>query len=167
MIKLFDIQNDRVVISPNVLLVPEFKTLINTYSDPIPALSYIYFLCDPNSPYCDVPEKDKQQIISDDVGGDFGLEDDEIEAAVKKAELLYTTPTRRFFLNAKKGLETLGEYIGSTEISEGRDGNFASYQTAMSRVGKIIQEFKILEKEYNEEVGASIRGGHELSYDEG
>ena len=123
-------------------------------------------MVNPESPYSDVPEKDKPQIISHDVGGDFGFEDQEIEEALKKAEFLYTTPTRKFFLNAKKGLETLGDYLGSTSITEGKDGNFSGFQMSMSRVGKIIQEFKILEKEYNAEVASSIRGGHEAGYDE-
>ena len=66
----------------------------------------------------------------------------------------------------QKGLETLGDYLGSTSITEGKDGNFSGFQMSMSRVGKIIQEFKILEKEYNAEVASSIRGCHEAGYDE-
>lgn len=166
MINLFDIENEKVVISPNVLLIPEFKTIVDKYEDYIPALSYIYFMSSPHSPYSDVPERDKQQIVSEDVGGDFGLEDDEIEEAIKKAEFLYTTPTRRFFINAKKGLETLGDYLGSTQISEGKDGNFSAFGMAYTRIGKTIQEFKILEKEYTEEITSNIRGGHDIGYDE-
>ena len=166
MVQIFDIQEGRVVISPNCLLIPEFRKLTELYEDPISALSYVYFMTAPDSPYADVPETDKQQIVSDDVGGDFGLEDEAIDDAIKKAQFLYTTPTRRFFLNAKKGLETLGEYLGTTSITEGKDGNFASYQMAYTRIGKIIQEFKILEKEYNEEQASENRGGHESAYDE-
>ena len=166
MIKLFDIENNKVAITPDVLLIPEFKKLVDDYEEPMAALAYVYFMVSPESPYADVPEKDKSQIISQDVGGDFGFEDQAIEDALKKAEFLYTTPTRRFFINAKKGLETLGDYLGTTSITEGKDGNFSGFQMSMSRVGKIIQEFKILEKEYNEEVASSIRGGHETGYDE-
>ena len=166
MITIFEIQDDKVAITPNVLLIPEFKALVDTYKEPIAALSYIYFMCHPESPYADVPENDKQEIISNDVGGDFGLEDDEIEAAIKKAEMLYVTPTRRFFLNAKRGLETMGDYIGKASITEGKDGNFSTLQMAYTRIGKMIQEFKVLEKEYKEEVGSALRGSSELSYDE-
>lgn len=166
MIKLFDIENGKVMITPDVLLIPEFKKIVDTYEEPMAALAYIYFMLSPESPYMDVPEKDKQTVISHDVGGDFGFDDPEIEEALKKAELLYTTPTRKFFFNAKKGLETLGDYLGSTSITEGKDGNFSSFQMSMSRVGKIIQEFKILEKEYKQETASAIRGGHEVGFDE-
>lgn len=166
MITIFDMENDRVVISPHALLIPEFKAIVEKYEDPVSALSYIYFMTSPESPYSNVPEKDKQQIVSQDVGGDFEFDDKEIEEALKKADFLYTTPTRRFFVNAKKGLETLGNYLGSTPITEGKDGNFASYQMAMSRIGKITQEFQILEKAYSEEIGENLRGSQERSYDE-
>lgn len=166
MVKIFDIEDNKVIINHNCLLIPEFKALIDKYEDPTAALAYVHFMTDPTSAYADVPERDKQQIISDDVGGDFGLEDEEIENALKKAHLLYTSPTRGFFLNAKAGLEKLGRYLNETEITEGRDGNFASYQMAYTRIGKMIQEFKTLEKEYQNEQASQNRGGHESSYDE-
>lgn len=166
MVEIFDMQDDRVIINPNCLLIPEFKAVVDKYKDPVAALSYVHFMTHPMSPYNDVPEEEKQQIISDDVKGEFGLEDEEIEAALKKAELLYTTPMRRFFYKSKKGLETLGDYLGDTKITEGLHGNFASFQMAYTRIGKIIQEFKQLEKMYNEEQGSQNRGGAESAYDE-
>lgn len=164
--RIFDIENDRVVITPNVLLIPEFKALVEKYEDPIPALSFVYFMTSPESPYSDVPEIDKEEVISGDVGGDFKFEDQELKDALEKSRILYATPTRTFFLNAKKGLEKLGKYLADTEITEGLHGNFSAYQMAYTRIGKVIQEFKVLEKEHNQEVSAGLRGSGEASYDE-
>lgn len=166
MVKIFDMEDNKVIINPNCLLIPEFKALVDKYKDSTAALAYVHFMLSPDSPYNDVPESDKQQIISDDVKGDFGLEDPEIEAALKKAEILYMTPTRRFLIKNKIAMEKLGDYLATTEITEGMHGNFAGYQMALTRTGKIMGEYKILEKAYNEEQASQNRGGHESSYDE-
>lgn len=162
---LFDIEDGKVVPSKEVYLIPEFKKLLDTYEDGMAALWYIYAMTSPESPYQDVPEDEKQQIVSTDSGGDFGFEDEEIEAALKKAEFLYTTPTRRFFLDAKIGLEKMGKYLRTSQIESGRDGNDTTYLSMLKSLGTITKSFKELEKEYTEEV-SSIRGGYEMGYDE-
>ena len=165
--KIFDLDNDRVVLTPSCLLIPEFKALVDKYKDPVAAMSFIYFMTSPDSAYSDVPEKDKEEIIMGDVGGDFTLDDDEITAALKKAEFLYTTPTRKFYLDAKIGLEKMGQYLRDTAIKSGyKDGNDATFLSMLKSLGTITKQFKELEKEYEQEVSATIRGGHEASYDE-
>lgn len=165
--KIFDIDNDRVVITPECLLIPEFKALVDKYEDPTAALSFVYFMTHPESAYADVPENDKEDIVSKDVGGDFQLDDDEITAALKKSELLHTTPTRRFYLDAKIGLEKMGAFMRDQQIKSGiKDGNDTFFMGILKSLGTITKQFKDLEKEYNDEVSANIRGGHEASYDE-
>lgn len=165
--KIFDVEDGKVIVTPEIKLIPEFNALLEKYENPIAALSFVYFMTSPESPYTDVPERDKEEIISNDVGGDFSFEDEEIEAALKKAELLYTTPTRRFFFDAKIGLEKMGEFLRSQEITTGfRDGNDTTFLTMLKSLGRITKEFKELEKEYQNEAGSNLRGGHEASYDE-
>lgn len=161
----FDVENDRVVVSPNVLLVPEFRRLVEKYKDPIPALTYVRQMTHPSSPYRNSPEADKPELIARDIQGEYSLDDPELILAVSKAEEFYLTPTRRFYFDAKVGLERMGTYLRTTIINSGRDGNDTTYLSFLKSVGKITAEFKILEKEYQEEV-ALLRGGAESSYDE-
>lgn len=161
----FDIENDRVVISPNVLLVPEFRRLTDKYKDAIPALTYVRQMTHPSSPYRNCPESDKSELIARDIQGEYSLDDPELILAVSKAEEFYLSPTRRFYFDAKVGLERMGKYLRTTNIFSGREGNDTTYLSFLKSVGKITSEFKVLEKEYQEEVSL-LRGGQESSYDE-
>ena len=161
----FEIENDRVVITPNCLLIPEFKTLVEKYKNPIAALSYVQFMTHPNSPYSDYPEVEKSEIIAKDMRGDFSLDDLEMDQAVEKARELIMTPTQRFYLDAKIGLEKMGGYLRDSGISSGRDGNDTTYLSFLKSVGKITTEFKALEKAFKEETN-DLRGSQESSYDE-
>lgn len=146
--------------------IPELKAIIDSYEDYLQVLKYLYFLHHPKSAYRNVPEEEKETIIFNDCPGNYSPEDSLIIDANEKLHFLYTTPTKRFFINAKRGLETLGDYLGTTSITDGKDGNFASLSMMYTRVGKMIDEFKKLEKSYDEETGSNIRGGAEEAYDE-
>jgi hypothetical protein len=166
MIEIFVLDNGRVVINPNCLLIPELKAVVKAYKDPVPALSYLHFMYFPKSPYAALPEDTKEEVILLDYEGDYTPSDKEIRMAAQKLQELYKTPTQRFFFNCKKALDRLGEYVASATITEGRDGNLPQVRDMLKSVGKINQEFKQLEKAYEEEIKASIRGGAEISYDE-
>lgn len=164
--KIFDVENNKVVLTPTCLLIPEFKVLIKKFEkNPISIISYIEFMTNPSSPYAAVPESDKSEVIAKDMGIDFSLDDLDVEAALKKAEELYMSPTRRFYFDSKVGLEKMGAYLRSSGISSGRDGNDSTYLSMLKSVGKITLEFQQLEKIFKEEV-ATLRGGQQSSYDE-
>lgn len=166
MIKVFDIENDNIVISPTIFLVKEFKELYDEDKEKgLLMFKYLYLLYHYDSPYLNIPEHEKSEQICQDLKITFSLDDDLIQAAIKKAEELYMTPTRRFYVNAKEGMEKMGEYLKTASLTAGRDGNLSAVLSALKSVGAITSQFKILEKEYKEEV-SSIRGGHEPSYDE-
>lgn len=166
MIRLFDIQDNKVVLTPNCLSIPQFKAVIDKYpKDALLILTYIDFIANPESPYTDTPEDEKAQIILQDLKLDISLDDLVIEQAIEKANALSMTPTRRFYIDAKIGLEKMGAYMRDEKIVAGRDGNYATYLSSLKSVGAIVTEFKKLEKEYQEEVVA-LRGNHQGSYDE-
>lgn len=166
MIDILTIENDKIVPDLNCKSIPELQTLIDTYEDSTNALLYVYHMVAPFSSYVNIPEDDKEDILLEDFPGDYGAEDVEIQEAINKLNKLYRTPTRHFFLNAKKGLEKLGDYMADAKIESGKDGNFSAYSMTFTRIGKIIQEFKQLEKLYEEENDTGVRGGHEIGYDE-
>jgi hypothetical protein len=166
MIEILEIENEKVVPNIHCHSIPELQAVLRKYKNPIPALSYLYYMCHPRSPYSNLEEYQKEETILFDFPGDYTPEDSEIIEARKKLEKLYETPTKRFYFNVKKGLDTLGEYLGTTEITAGQHGNFAPFNVAMTRVGTIMADFKKLEKMYEEETQSTIRGGHEKSFDE-
>lgn len=163
--KVFDVENGKIIITPACLLIPEFAKLVKKFENPIPALSYVEFMTNPTSPYMAVPEADKSETIARAMGIDFSLDDEDILTALEKAEDLYMTPTRRFYFDSKVGLEKMGKYLRESSIHSGRDGNDSTYLSMLKSLGKITLEFQQLEKIFKEEV-TTLRGQQRASYDE-
>ena len=146
MIEVFDIKDNKVIPNANCYTIPELKALIEEYDDPIPALTFVYHSTSPQSPYMSLPEQDKETVLLADFPGPYSPEEEVIINAIEKMNILFLTPTRRFYLNAKRRLVAMGKYLATASITEGRDSNFSSFNMALSRVGKTIEEFKKMEK---------------------
>lgn len=166
---IFDVENGKVIVNTNCLLIPELKAVAEKYADPVPALSFLHFMFTPKGPYCNTPEEDKEGILLEDFPGDYTLEDPEMIAAIKKLETFHVTPTYRYYLDNKVLLEKLGAYGRTTGISSGKDGNISALNMQMKSVGRTIMEFKQLEKIVNEELDehkSRVRGNKRKSYDQ-
>jgi len=161
-IKIFDIDAGGVLPSENCYIVPELKAVMDEYEDPIPALSFLYGMTDPSSPYINYPEHEKEELIWADFPGDYTTEDDVIVDALAKLRSLYSTPVTRLFKSAKVALDKLGHYLETTAIEGGRDGNLAAYSTALTRMGKTAEDLKKIEKMVDAELDEYTTRGGEL-----
>lgn len=163
--KIFDVDSKRVTINENTLLIPEFKAVVDEYKDPIPALCYIYYLCDVSSPYANLPEDTKDQMLLSDFPGEYTPEDEVVREAIAKAKLLYRTPTSRLLDGLRSMVDKLAQYCEDAAITDGRDGNLTAVQAMLKGVGRMALEMKQVEKIVEEEVN-SARGNSEIGYDE-
>jgi len=163
-IKIFDINEGKITINENCLLIPELKEIVDTYEDPIPPLCFIHYMTDPLGPYGNLNPMDREQTLLEDYPGDYTVDDDPLCKALDKLSKLYETPTRKLLRQAKVGLNTLGNYLERAIITDGKDSNSVSFQSALKSIGKISQEFRALEQEVEEEL--KVRGSANLGYDE-
>ena len=167
--KFFDIESGKLVINHNCLAIPELRAIYEGYQNSIPIFNFLYYRFDPESPYSNLPEIDKDDIIIHDFPGDYTLEDDLVREAITKLESLFVTPTYRYYLDNKVLLEKLGRFARETPVTYGRDGNVTALQSQIKSVGKTIMEFKQLEKtvldELREHKGRT-RGDKKLAYDQ-
>lgn len=166
MIQILDLENDKVVPNINCHSIPELKAVIGEYKDPIPALSYLYYKITPSSAYAHLSEDEKEDVLIQDFPGEYTLEDEVMIKAEEKLLLLTLTPTRKFYLNAKVGLEKMGDYLATESITAGLHGNANFFGQQMGKVGNTMEQFKKLEKIYEEETKSNVRGGRTLGYDE-
>ena len=164
LIKIFDVENGQVRINENCLLIPELKKITQTYVDPIPPLCFVHFMTDPLGPYGNLPEDKKEEIVYKDYKGNYTLDDEPIFKAIDKLKILYETENMRLLKKAKLGLDTLGSFLATSKITDGKEGNLNAYTMALSRIGKISQEFADLEKTVKNEIQA--RGNTNIGYDE-
>lgn len=167
--EIFDIVDGKAVINHNCLSIPELKAIDMAYGNSIPAFNFLHYRFHPKSPYANLPEEEKEDILLKDFPGEYTLEDEEMIAAIEKLELLTVSPTYRYYLDSKMLMEKLGKFARETSITTGRDGNLNALVAQAKSTGKTIMEFKQLEKivmQEIEETTGRTRGNKKLAYDQ-
>ena len=169
MIRLFDVQNGKVIPSEHCYTLKFLKTILDEYDEEaIKVITYLFYMSCPSpdlNPFFDVPENDKEELILQEVDGDFSTEDELILHALKMCKQLYETPTYRAYMGMKSMLDRLGKYMETTEIEHGRDGNITALVNAAAKFQQIRDGFKGAYRDLQEEQQSTVRGGQNLAYD--
>lgn len=170
MIRLFDIQNGKVVPSEHCYTLKFLKDIMDAYPEEhLRIYAYLFYMTCPNpdlNPFFDVPENEKEEIILSEVDADFSTDDDLIVSAIKRCEKMYQTPTYRAYMGIKTMLDRLAKYMETTDIEHGRDGNITALVNAAAKFEAIRQSFKGTLRDLEEEQQSQVRGGQNLAYDQ-
>lgn len=170
MVRLFDIENGKVIPSEHCYTLTFLKAIMDAYPDTHTQLfAYLFYKTCPNpdlNPFFNVPEEDKEGMILDELKLNADLSADLIQQALQKLQKLYETRTYRLYRSFGIMLDRLGKYVETTPIEHGRDGNISSLIQAAKNIQDIRQQFKGLEKDHLEEQKTLVRGGQMLAYDQ-
>jgi hypothetical protein len=169
-IKLFDIQNGKVIPTEHCYVLEALKRIMDNYPDNyLNIYQYLFYMTCPNpdiNPFFNVSDVDKEEIILGEIDCNFSTDDPDIVRALKFCETLYETPTSRAYKGIKKMLDKLADYMSTTEISHGRDGNINSLVSAAAKFQQIRDSYKGAYKDLQEEQKSQVRGGAGLAYDQ-
>ena len=171
MIRLFEIENGVVKPTEHCYTIKWLRVLMEEYPDPkehINMYAYIYYMTcpSPDNPYFNLPEDVKEESIEEAIEINFSTEIASLIIALKKAEQLYETPTVRVFKGMKKMLDNLADYMGTTKIEHGRDGNISAIVQAAKNLGPVRESFKGVMADLEAEQNRDVRGGKSLAYDQ-
>ena len=171
MIRLFDIQNGKVVPSEHCYTLKFLKDIMDEYNEEeaVKVYSYLFYMTCPNpelNPFFDVPEQDKEELILREIDGEFSVEDDVVIAAKKMCEKLYQTPTYRAYQGIKIALDNMATFMATEKPTSGRDGSATALLRIAERFDMVRQSFKGVYKDLQEEQESTVRGGQRLSYDQ-
>jgi len=170
MVKLFDIQNGKIILTEHCYTLKTLKDIMDFYPDNhLNIFLYLFYMTCPDpdiNPFFDYPDKDKEECILKEVEADFSTEDEFIPEALEFCRKLYETPTLRAYNGIKKMLDKIADYMSNSEITEGRDGNGAFILRAAKDFDSIRQSFKSTLKDLEEEQ-SSVRGNKNIGYDQG
>lgn len=170
MIRLFDIQNGKVVPSEHCYTLTTLKAVMDVYpNESAKIYAYLFYMTCPNpdlNPFFDVPEHDKEELVLKEVDADFSTDDDVIVDAIKLCQKMYQTSTYRAYMGIKTMLDRLAKYMETTEIEHGRDGNITALVNAAAKFEAIRQSFKGTLRDLEEEQQSHVRGGQNLAYDQ-
>ena len=170
MVRLFDIDNGKIVPTEHCYTLGFLKKIMDKYPDDhMQIYAYLFYMTCPDpefNPYFDMPEDNKEEHILRQVGGNFNSEDDEIREAIKACHDLYETPTVRAYRGIKTMLDRLAEYLETAQIEHGRDGNINSLIQVAKSYDSIRASFKGAYKDLRDEQDVQTRGGSDLAYDQ-
>lgn len=169
MVKIFDVQNKQVVPTEFCYTSKTLRRVMEELPDTyLKVYQYAFYMTCPNSDlnaYFDVPEDDKEELIIKELEIDFSLDEDIIVECVDFCKKLYQTPTYRAYLGIKNFLDNLADYMATTKLEHGRDGNITSGVNAAAKFESIRQSYKGALKDMEEEQKSTVRGGKSLAYD--
>ena len=169
LIKLFDIQNNIIVPTEHCYTLKALKDIMDEYpEDYLKIYQYLFYMTCPNpdmNPFFYTPDIDKENLIMQQIEGEFSTEDDTIFTALRFCERMYETPTSRAYKGIASMLDRLARYMEVTTITAGRDGNINSLISAAKNYEAIRQSFKGAYKDLQEEQSSRVRGGQGLAYD--
>lgn len=169
-IKLFDIENGRVIPTIHCHTLKSLKTIMDNFPDEhLKIYQYLFYMScnDPDlNPFFNTIETDKEEIILDQLDANFSPEEDGIPQALEFCKKLYETPTLRAYNGIKMALDNIADYMNKTPITDGRDGNINQIRQMAKDFDDIRSSFKGALKDLQEEQKSQVRGGQGLAYDQ-
>lgn len=172
MIRLFDVKNGVVIPTEHCYTIDILKEIMDYYfhdDEYLKIYTYLFYMYCPDedlNPFANMHDLDKQRMIFKQIKASFSLEDDLVMAASALVKTLFDTPTSRAYEGIKSMLDRLGDYMHTTTITHGRDGNITALVNAAAKFEQIRSSYKNAYKDLKEEQKSSVRGRERLSYDQ-
>lgn len=169
MIRLFDVQNGKVIPTEHCYTLWFLKRIMDEYPDEYMKIyAYFFYMTCPNpemNPFFHLRVEEKEEIIYKEVDGDFSLEDEAIIDGIALTTKLYETETSRAYNGIKIMLDNMAEVMATEKPSFGRDGSATALLNIAKNFDGVRQSFKGVFKDLMEEQQSTVRGGQKLAYD--
>lgn len=154
MAKVFDIKENNVYITPDALSIKVFKEIYEAdkskdklYANDV--IAFIYHTCDPNSPYSDILEDERDSKVITEV---VTVKDFKISEDINKARQIYKslilTPLDTLLASSKQAINDISTFLRET-AEDPKD--LQTKLEMMTKFSKFINEFQGLEKTVKKE----------------
>ncbi len=162
-IKLFDVENNKVIPTTHCYTITWLKDIMdnypNNYTQIFAYLQYMNSWNPDDNPYLAVKEEDREEAILQDLKADFSTEDDLIQEAMTKCKELFELPAYRAWRALKIALANLQDFAEKNKITTGKDGNGTFVMTLIEKLPGLNKSFNEAYKTYMEEAKVETRGG--------
>lgn len=153
--KIFDLIDNNVKVSPEILTIKAFKDIWDNdksknkdlaYKD----FTYIYHMCDYNSPYSNYPVETRGESIKQEVIGDDKYKVNKlIEEGISQYKTLIETPLTRLLEASKKKIDDIVDLFNDSEPENMGEAEKAA--KVMEKIGAISAGLKSLEEQVKKE----------------
>jgi len=172
---LFDLKNGSIVLNPDSLALPGFREIwkkdkTKGKDKATREISYVFFMCDYNSPYAVYPQAKRKEIVCKDFMKDEKWEETpEVKEAIERYHGFQETHTMRLMRAAKGAADKLAGYFENVDFLKTDDNGKPIYTAKdvaynLEKVGSIVDSLDKLETRIKKEVktDARVRGGGEI-----
>ena len=149
--KIFDIEDNNVKVSPEILTIKAFKDVWdldtsknkeNAYRD----FTYIYHMCDFNSPYSLYPSTERDSSVKTEVLGDSKYKvKKEVTEAVIQYKKCIESPLTRLLDASKKRIDDIVYYFNNNDVEDISEAKISA--DILKNIGATAASFKNLEEE--------------------
>lgn len=169
--EFFDIEDYKIKLNLDNLIVKEFKDLVDAdkSKDKKKALAqflYIYMMYSYKSPYFQYPDETKEKSILKDINefSTIDTKDPLMTAAITKYKELHITPTMALLNGAKSAMYKISTHLSNTNITSGKDANIVQIQNSIKQISETNNRYKELLKQVEEEqdLNSLARGGRKV-----
>lgn len=170
--KVFTLQNNSVIVEPEILIIPEFYKLYKRDKTKdkhksVNEFAYIYHTCDWSSPYRNYtdPVERKERVKKAFIRDENWKEDKDIIDAIKRYEELSKTPLMGLLEDSYHLIDVLRKYFRSASL-ENIDSTKAMQN--LEKLAKVVDSMKGLEQAVSKEKleTSKVRGNIAVAYDE-
>lgn len=169
-LKLFDLKGGVIVPSDHCYNLATLKDIIEGFPEEhIAVFSYLFYMTCPDpkyNPFTDYVEHEKEDAILEQLQITFSTEDELVQNGLAFCKKVYNTPTLRAYTGIKHMLDKLADYMETTEITHGRDGNLTAIVNAAAKFDQVRQSFKGAYEDLKKEQKTAVRGHQKLAYDQ-
>jgi len=170
---LFIFVNDRIVINPKTLFIPEFSDLYERdrsqgKKKAMKEFAYIYYMADYKSEYNSYGLNKEKQIGIDIMQNRNYKPDPYVKRAIEKYEKLQETPSMQYLIAIRNRVQRVIRYLDNADIKDkGIDEKYLNPFVTIEKVTKVLNEMEgVIEKlekwerkVFDEEEEMQIRGG--------
>jgi len=165
--ELLTISNDTVIVSPYVLTIKEFEDISKKKKEmAIKEFSYIYHMCDHNSPFSVYDAEEKKEQIIKSIFKTKWSPDTKVKAACDKYIELKETHAIKLLKAARSAVNKLKNYFEVVDLTDTDDNGRPIYQAKdlvanLSKMADVVNGLSKLEelvKKEQQTVSAN-RGG--------
>jgi Sec-independent protein translocase protein TatA len=156
------ISSEEIEVPYHLTELQSFKKVLDS-SNGKKYISYIYHVCDWESPYAMYPDEDKEAIVRQEL--DIKSIPKYVKQAVDKYEELNTTASMELLKSAQNAVRQLKKYFNDIKITEEEDKGKAAkdLMNNLKSVAAVIKSLKELEQLVKEDKERStIRKGVEI-----
>jgi hypothetical protein len=157
---LFEFKNHKVIITPQALLIPEFKTIWDNKDEDvaIKELSYVYFIADYNSPYAlSLSPEALAEIVAKDFMKDVNYDPPpHVQEAINRYKSLQETPAMHLLDASLITVHNLITYLKSVDLQERDKGGKPIYKpndvvSALSKIGNVVESLTKVREQVEKE----------------